>query len=94
VERIPEERTVKQVFKNIPEGERSFGKRRKRWLNATKSDLTKMGVRGPGKIARDRDVCKFIPKEARVQHGQYSQRRRRRKRRRRGRKRRRARINP
>jgi len=31
--RIPEDRTLKNVFKNIPEGERSFGKPRKRWLD-------------------------------------------------------------
>jgi hypothetical protein len=30
VERLPEERAVKKVFKNIPEGERSGGKPRKR----------------------------------------------------------------
>ena len=29
VERIPKERTVKKVFKNIPEGKRSVGKLRK-----------------------------------------------------------------
>jgi hypothetical protein len=30
VERMPEERTVKKVFKNIPEGKKSVGKRRNR----------------------------------------------------------------
>jgi hypothetical protein len=30
LERIPEEKSVKDVFKNIPEGKRSVGKPRKR----------------------------------------------------------------
>ena len=35
-ERMPDERTVKKVFKNILEGKRSVGKPRKRWLNMLK----------------------------------------------------------
>lgn len=31
-ERMPEERNVKKVFKNMPEGKRSAEKSRKRWL--------------------------------------------------------------
>jgi hypothetical protein len=46
VERIPEERTVKEVFKNVPEGKRSVGKPRKTWLNDAENHLKKMGVRG------------------------------------------------
>jgi hypothetical protein len=46
VERMPEERTVKKVFKNIPEGKMSVGKPRKRWLDDVENDLKKMGVRG------------------------------------------------
>ena len=38
VERRPEERTVKKVFENIPEG--------KGWLDDVESDLKKMGVIG------------------------------------------------
>jgi hypothetical protein len=37
VERMPEKkRTAKKVFNNIPEGKRSFGKKRKRWLELLK----------------------------------------------------------
>jgi hypothetical protein len=46
VERMPEERTVKKMFKNIPEEKKSFGNPRKRWLDDVESDLKKMGVRG------------------------------------------------
>ena len=33
VEKIPEDRTVKKVFKNTPEEKGFFGKPRKRWLD-------------------------------------------------------------
>lgn len=46
---------MKKVFKDIPEGKRSFEKPRKRWLDAVENDLKKMGVRGRRKIARDRE---------------------------------------
>jgi hypothetical protein len=36
VERMPDGRTVKKVYKNILEGKRSVGKRRKRWLKMLK----------------------------------------------------------
>ena len=41
VERMPEERTVKKVFENIPEGETSVGKPRKRWSDDVENDLKK-----------------------------------------------------
>jgi hypothetical protein len=43
---MPEERTVKKVFKNVPGGKTFFGKPRKRWLDDVKNDLKKTGVRG------------------------------------------------
>ena len=43
--RMPEERTVKIVFKNIPEGEKSVGKPRKRWLDDGEKQL---GIDTPG----------------------------------------------
>jgi hypothetical protein len=69
VERMPEERTVKNVFKNIPEVKMSVGKPRNRWLDDVENDLKKMSVRGWRKIARDRDAWKLIVKEAKVLHG-------------------------
>jgi hypothetical protein len=65
---MPEERTVKNVSKNIPKGKSSFGKPRKRWLDGVGNDLKKMGVGGWRKIPRDRDGWKLILKETRVLH--------------------------
>jgi hypothetical protein len=73
VQRLPEERTVKKVFKNIPEGKWP----RKRWLLDVEKVLKKMGVRGWRKIARDRFTWKLIGKETKVLYGRYSQSRRR-----------------
>jgi len=65
VERMPQERIVKEVFKTVPEGKSFVGKSRKRWLY----DDEKMGVRSWRKIYRDRDAWKLILKETRVLHG-------------------------
>jgi vacuolar-type H+-ATPase subunit E/Vma4 len=46
VERMPEERTVKKVFKSIPEGKRSVSKTRNWWLSIAENDLKEIGVRG------------------------------------------------
>jgi len=62
-------KNVEKVFKDIPEGKRSFGKPRKRWLDDIENDLKKMGVRGWRKIGRDRGNWKLILKEARELHG-------------------------
>jgi hypothetical protein len=43
VEGIPEEKTTKNVFKNIPEGKSSVGKPRQRWVADVQNDLMNMG---------------------------------------------------
>jgi len=52
LERIPEERSVKIVFKNIPEGKRLFGKPGKRWLGDVENDRKKVVVSGWTKYLR------------------------------------------
>jgi hypothetical protein len=74
--RVPEERTVKRVFKNIPDRKCSVGNPRKRWLVDVDNNLKKMSVRGCRKIARDRDAWKFVLKGARIMHRPYKQWRR------------------
>jgi len=44
VERRPEERSVKKLFKNIPESKRFVGKPRKRYLDDVKNYLKVSGV--------------------------------------------------
>jgi hypothetical protein len=39
---MPEERTVKKVFKTIPDGKTSFGKSRQIWLDDVENGLKKM----------------------------------------------------
>lgn len=51
-ERKPEEKTVKNVFKNISELKRSVGKPRRRWLDHVENYVKKTGVRGRRKITR------------------------------------------
>jgi hypothetical protein len=52
VERMSEEKAMKQVFKNSPEGRISVGKPRKKWLYDIKIDLKKTSVRNWRKIAK------------------------------------------
>jgi hypothetical protein len=67
------ERVLKKVFKNTPEGKRSVGKPRMRWLHDVENSRKKMGVKGWTKIAKDRNALKLVLKEARVLHGQQDQ---------------------
>jgi hypothetical protein len=47
-----EERSVKIVFKNIPEGKRLNGKPGNRWLGDDENDLKEVGVSGWTKYLR------------------------------------------
>jgi hypothetical protein len=42
---MPEDRTVQEVFKNIPEGKRASGKPRTGWLDDVENDVKREGVR-------------------------------------------------
>jgi hypothetical protein len=55
---MPEERTVKKVFKNTSEGKRCVGKPRTRWLDNVENYLKKIGATGWRKTAKDRDAWK------------------------------------
>jgi hypothetical protein len=44
VERMPEEKAMKKLFKNI-RGRRYLGKPRKKWLDDVENDLKRMGVK-------------------------------------------------
>ena len=44
VERMSEEREVKRLYRNTPEGSRSVGRPRLRWMDDVREDLRRMGV--------------------------------------------------
>jgi hypothetical protein len=67
---MSEERIMKKVFKNTPQGKRFVGKPSKSCLDDAENDLKKNGVRGWRKLGKGRDAWKLILKEARVLHGQ------------------------
>jgi hypothetical protein len=46
-------RTVKQVFKNTPEGKRSVGKPKKKWLDDAENGLKEISV----KEAEEKKCC-------------------------------------
>jgi hypothetical protein len=66
---MSEEITVKKVFKNTPEGKRSLGNPRKRWLDLIENYAKEMSVTGWRNTVKGRDTWKLILKEARVLHG-------------------------
>ena len=43
---MSEKKSEKKLFKNTPEGRRSVGKQRKRWLDDAENYLKKIGVMG------------------------------------------------
>ena len=44
VERMSKERVVKRLYQNTPEGSRSVGRPRLRWMDDVEEDLRRMGV--------------------------------------------------
>jgi hypothetical protein len=61
---MSEEITVKKVSENTPEGKRSFGKPRDRWLDDVENYVKKkLALRGWRKTAKDRDAWKLILKD-------------------------------
>jgi RNA-splicing ligase RtcB len=64
-----QKKTVKNVFKNIPEGTNSVGKPRKRWLDDVENYVKKTRVRGWKKLIVIEDAWTLILKEANVLHG-------------------------
>jgi len=64
VERMSEERVVKRLYQNTPEGSRSVGRPRLRWMDNVREDLRKMGVTNWRIRAHRRDDRKMVVKEA------------------------------
>ena len=68
VERMSEERVVKRLYQKTPEGSRSVGRPRLRWMDM-REDLRRMGVTNGRIRAHRRDDWKMVVEEARVLQG-------------------------
>ena len=69
VERMSEERVVKRLYQNTPEGSRNVGRPRLRWMDDVREDLRRMGVTNCRIGVHRRDDWKMVVKEAKVLQG-------------------------
>jgi len=69
VERMSEERVVKRLYQNTPEGSRSVARPRLRWIDGVRVDLRRMGATNWRISAHRRDDWKMVMKEAKVLQG-------------------------
>ena len=69
VERMPEDRAAKKVWKGKQEGQRKTGRPRKRWMDDVEEDLKRLKVKNWKRKARNREEWAKISKEARVLQG-------------------------
>jgi len=69
VERMGEERVVNRLYQNTPEGSRSVGRPRLRWMDDVREDLRWMGVTNWRIRAHRRDDWKMVVKEAKDLRG-------------------------
>ena len=69
MERMPESRGARQVFRNHPQGRRLPGRPRKRWLDDVERDLQQLNVRGWRRRAQDRTEWKKVVEQAKVLQG-------------------------
>jgi len=69
VERVSEEMVGKRLYQNTPEGSRSVGRPRLRWMDDVREDLRRMGVTNWTITTHRRDDWKMVVKEAKVLQG-------------------------
>jgi hypothetical protein len=63
VERMSEYRIIKKLYMSKPEGRRSVGRPKMRWLDDVEEDLRKMRIGGWRGKARRRDEWKYVLRE-------------------------------
>jgi hypothetical protein len=63
---MSEDRVIKKLYMSKPEGRRSFGRSKMRWLDDVEEDLRKMRIGGWRGKARRRDECKSVLREVKV----------------------------
>jgi hypothetical protein len=66
VERCQEDRVIKKLYMSKPEGRRSVGRLKMRWLDGVEEDLRKMRISGWRGKARIRDEWKSVLREVNV----------------------------
>lgn len=66
VERMPESRGVRQLFRGRPSGRRLPGRPRKRWLDDVEDDLRALGVRHWRRCAVDRNGWRDVVEQAKA----------------------------
>jgi hypothetical protein len=69
LERMSEDRVIKKLYMSKPEGRRSVGRPKMRWLDDVQEDLRKMIIGGWRGRARRRDEWKSVLREVRVLQG-------------------------
>jgi hypothetical protein len=69
IERMSEDRVIKKLYMSKPEGRRSVGRRKMRWLDDVEEDLRKMRIVGWRRKARRRDEWKSVLREVKVLRG-------------------------
>jgi hypothetical protein len=69
VERMSEDRVIKELYLSKPEARRSVGRPKMRWLEDVEEDLRKMSIGGWRGMARRRDEWKSVLREVKVLQG-------------------------
>jgi hypothetical protein len=69
VERMSEDRVIRKQYMCKPEGRRSVGRPKMRWLDDIEEDLRKMRISGWRGKARIRDEWKSVLREVKVLQG-------------------------
>jgi hypothetical protein len=69
VEMMSEDRVIKKLYMSKPEGRRSVGRPKMRWLDDMEEDLRRMRISGWRGKARRRDEWKSVLREVKVLQG-------------------------
>ena len=71
--RMSNERTLKKIFNTQPDGKRSVGRPKLRWVDGVDQDARILGVKNWKKAALDRGERTKLLKKAKVHQGLLSQ---------------------
>ena len=66
---MDEKRISKRILEWEPTGRRIRGRPRKRWIEDIEEDIQSMGIRGWGKLSKERTEWKRITEKAKTHSG-------------------------